>query len=352
MLSGAVGAAVPDRLRQHRQPAAGSRRPAGRASWLFVARLAPDARGSCGSCSPSRSSSRRLAARWFRARHRSHGVALTRYRRRRRCRCSPRSGWIGPLCCSTLALSMARTGHLRRFAGAHVVAANDGDRAQESPSRDTRWLRNLLVRRGRPLDRARGRRRAAGAQPGASAEVDPGFDQEHVVTFTMTLPTARYPAARRASGVRRDGAAAARAAWRAGGRRRQHAGAARIHLDRRRHSRRARRRPTTSANSRHMSITPATSARWGSGCSPAGMFNEEIRVEKPPVTIVNESLARQYFRGAVDTIRRQAHHLRTAAGQRAVDHHRRRRRRRKAGRPGRAGGADEYRASGSGCRTR
>ena len=42
--------AVPDRLREHRQPAAGSRRQRGRASWRSAARSAPGAGGCCGSC--------------------------------------------------------------------------------------------------------------------------------------------------------------------------------------------------------------------------------------------------------------------------------------------------------------
>ena len=109
-------------------------------------------------------------------------------------------------------------------AGAHRRRSRDRvtERSEVGVARHAVAAQRAGRRRGRAVDRARRRRRAAGAQPACGCRRSiPGFDQEHAVTFTLTLPSARYPdAADRAARVRGDRAAAAGAAGRPGGRRR------------------------------------------------------------------------------------------------------------------------------------
>ena len=211
-------------------------------------------------------------------------------------------------------------------------------------------------RRGRSgaVDRPGRRRRAVGPQPRPAAGCGSGFAPEHAITFTMTLPSARYPDnAARYRDVPRDRAAAARAAGRAGGRRDQHARAARLYLDRRhddrgarRHGLRARRAPHVDDHrllqhdghppARRTAVRRRRYARQAAG-------DDRQRVAGAAV----------FPRAAERGRGRQACRVRPAAGQRALGHDRRRRRRREAGWTGSAGGADrvfEHRRSA--CRIR
>ncbi len=68
-----------------------------------------------------------------------------------------------------------------------------GDRSASS-GRDARWMRSVLVAAEVALSIVL----VVGAVLLLRSlvrleDVDPGFNQEHVVTFTLTLPTARYP---------------------------------------------------------------------------------------------------------------------------------------------------------------
>lgn len=168
----------------------------------------------------------------------------------------------------------------------------------ESPTRETRWLRNLLVTGEvalsivlvvgavlllRSLDRLQ--------------DVDPGFNKEHAITLTMTLPSARYadnPARyrtfleierrlREQPGVQAVGASSAIAlrgyTW---------TGDSTIEG-----------RPATDyeRDTRHMSTTPTYFSTMGIRLLAGRPFDANDTRDKPPVTIVNESLARRFFRG-------------------------------------------------------
>ena len=168
----------------------------------------------------------------------------------------------------------------------------------ESTSRETRWLRNLLITGEvalsvvlvvgavlllRSLDRLQ--------------DVDPGFAREHAITFTMTLPSARYP----------DPAARFRAFAEIERRLREQPGVQAVGAT----STLALRGFTWSGDttiegrdatdyerdSRHMSMTPGYFSTMGIRLLAGRLFDAGDTREKPQVTIVNESLARQYFRG-------------------------------------------------------
>jgi predicted permease len=168
----------------------------------------------------------------------------------------------------------------------------------ESTSRETRWLRNLLVTGEvalsivlvvgavlllRSLDRLQ--------------DVDPGFTREHAITFRLSLPATRYPddAARyrtfleierrlRAQpGVQAVGATSTLAlhgfTW---------TGDTTIEG-----------RPATDyeRDTRHMSMTPGYFGTMGIRLLAGRLFDAGDTRERPQVTIVNESLARRYFHG-------------------------------------------------------
>jgi putative ABC transport system permease protein len=168
----------------------------------------------------------------------------------------------------------------------------------ESTSRETRWLRNLLVTGEvalsivlvvgavlllRSLDRLQ--------------DVDPGFTKEHAITFTMTLPSARYPDAasryrtfmeierrlREQPGVQAVGATSTLAlrgfTW---------TGDTTIE---------GRSATDYERDTRHMSMTPSYFGAMGVRLLAGRPFDAGDTRDKPPVTIVNESMARRYFRG-------------------------------------------------------
>jgi predicted permease len=168
----------------------------------------------------------------------------------------------------------------------------------ESTSRETRWLRNLLVTGEvalsivlvvgavlllRSLDRLQ--------------DVDPGFAKEHAITFTMTLPSSRYPEAasryrtfmeierrlREQLGVQAVGATSTLAlrgfTW---------SGDTTIE---------GRAATDYERDTRHMSMTPSYFGAMGVRLLAGRPFDAGDTRDKPPVTIVNESMARRYFRG-------------------------------------------------------
>ena len=168
----------------------------------------------------------------------------------------------------------------------------------ESASRETGGLRNLLVATEvalsivlvvgavlllRSLDRLQ--------------NVDPGFATEHAISFTMTLPSARYA----------DSAARFRAFAEIERRLREQPGVQAVGAT----STLALRGFTWSGDStiegrasndyerdtRHMSTTPGYFPAMGIRLLAGRLFDAGDTREKPPVTIVNESLARRYFRG-------------------------------------------------------
>jgi putative ABC transport system permease protein len=168
----------------------------------------------------------------------------------------------------------------------------------ESTTRQTRWLRNLLVTGEvalsivlvvgavlllRSLDRLR--------------DVDPGFTKEHAVTFTMTLPSARYAdnaarfrtfveierRLREQPGVQAVGASSAIAlrgyTW---------TGDSTVE---------GRAATDYERDTRHMSTTPSYFSTMGIRLLAGRPFGADDTRDKPPVTIVNESLARRFFGG-------------------------------------------------------
>ena len=168
-----------------------------------------------------------------------------------------------------------------------------------SPSRDARWLRSLLVSAEVALSIVL----VVGAVLLVRSlvrlqQVDPGFDQDHVVAFTITLPSARYPAPRErllafeemerrlreAPGVQAVGAASTLAlrgfTW---------TGDSTVE---------GRAADDYERELRHKSITPDYFRAMGIRLLAGRMLNEQDRIDQPRVAIVNESLARKYFPGA------------------------------------------------------
>ena len=236
-----------------------------------------------------------------------------------------------------------------------VVAPRSVTERSESASRDTqRAAQHAGRRRGRAVDRARRRRRAAGAQPRRGCRTStPASTRSTSVAFTMTLPSARYADAaarcrafeeierrlREQPGVQAVGAD-------------QHAGAARLHLDRRHDDRGPRRHRLRARAAPQVDDARLLQADGHPPAGRADVRRRATRIDKPRVTIVNESLAQQYFRGA-DASRRQADQVRPAAGQRRLGHRSSassptRSRTAWTGRPSRR----RIRASASGCRIR
>ncbi len=128
--------------------------------------------------------------------------------------------------------------------------------------------------------------------------VDPGFDQQHVVAFDLTLPSARYANAaarlraleeierrlKAQPGVQASGAVSTLAlrgfTW---------TGDATIEG----------RSPTDYERElRHKSVTPEYFKTMGIRLLAGRMLDERDRIDQPRVTIVNLALARKYFRGA------------------------------------------------------
>ena len=238
----------------------------------------------------------------------------------------------------------ARAGHLRHRAGAAASSRTDSvTERSESSSRDTRWLRNLLVAGEVALSIVL----VVGAvlllrSLGRLQDVDPGFDQEHAITFTMTLPSARYP----------DAAARFRAFTEIERRLREQPGVQAVGAT----STLALRgftwtgdttiegRAADRLRARHPAHVDDAELLQRDGHPPARrapVRRAATRARSRAVTIVNESLARRYFRGLADAdVVGKRITFGRPAGQQPVDHDRRRRRRREAGRPGSAGRAD------------
>ena len=168
----------------------------------------------------------------------------------------------------------------------------------ESTSRETRWLRNLLVTAEVALSIVL----VVGAalllrSLNRLEDVDPGFTKEHAITFTMTLPAARYP----------DPAARYRAFTDIERRLREQPGVQAVGAT----STLALRGFTWSGDTtiegrtatdyerdtRHMSTTPSYFGAMGVRLLAGRAFDAGDTRDKPPVGIVNESLARRYFRG-------------------------------------------------------
>ena len=171
----------------------------------------------------------------------------------------------------------------------------------ESASRATGGLRNLLIATEVALSIVL----VVGAvllarSLGRLQDVDPGFAAEHAITFTMTLPSARYA----------DNAARYRAFLELERRLREQPGVQAVGAT----STLALRGFTWSGDttiegrvatdyerdSRHMSVTPSYYSTMGIRLLAGRLFDAGDTREKPPVTIVNESLAKHYFRGLPD----------------------------------------------------
>ena len=168
----------------------------------------------------------------------------------------------------------------------------------ESASRETRWLRNLLIAGEVALSIVL----VVGAvllvrSFARLQDVDPGFAKEHAITFTMTLPSARYP----------DNAALYRTFTEIERRLREQPGVQAVGAT----STLALRGFTWSGDSaiegraatdyerdtRHMSTTPAYFSAMGIRLLAGRPFELTDTRDRPPVTIVNESLARTFFPG-------------------------------------------------------
>jgi putative ABC transport system permease protein len=127
--------------------------------------------------------------------------------------------------------------------------------------------------------------------------VDPGFDQNHVVTFTLSLPSVRYPAnvdrlrafedierrLRAQPGVEAAGAVSTLAlrgfTW---------TGDATVE---------GRAATDYERELRHKSVTPEYFKAMGIRLLAGRMLNDNDTVSQPRVTVVNEALAKKYFRG-------------------------------------------------------
>jgi len=128
--------------------------------------------------------------------------------------------------------------------------------------------------------------------------VDPGFDQEHVVTFKLTLPTARYPGnverlrawleidrrLREVPGVQAAGAASTLAlrgfTW---------TGDSTVE---------GRAENDYERELRHKSVTPDYFKAMGIRMIAGRNVDDRDGIDQPAVTVVNQALAQKYFRGA------------------------------------------------------
>lgn len=182
-----------------------------------------------------------------------------------------------------------------------ALTSSRSDRLGErgaSASRDARWLRSLLVSAEVALSIVL----VVGAvllvrSLARLQQVDPGFNQDHVVAFTVTLPSARYPGnaerlrafeemerqLRDVPGVQAVGAASTLAlrgfTW---------TGDSTVE---------GRAPNDYERELRHKSITPDYFRAMGIRLIAGRMLNEQDRIDQPRVAIVNESLARKYFPG-------------------------------------------------------
>jgi predicted permease len=168
----------------------------------------------------------------------------------------------------------------------------------EVASRDTRYLRGILIAAEVALSIVL----VVGAVLlGRSfvrlQAVDPGFDQHHVVTFTLSLPSARYPNSverlrafeeierrlREQPGVQAAGAVSTLAlrgfTW---------TGDATVEG-----------RPATDYERelRHKSVTADYFKAMNIRLLAGRLFNDGDRLDQPRVTVVNEALTKKYFRG-------------------------------------------------------
>ena len=168
----------------------------------------------------------------------------------------------------------------------------------ESAARETRVLRSLLVATevalsivlvvgavllGRSLARLQ--------------DVDPGFTREHAITFTMTLPSARYA----------DNAARYRAFMDIERRVREQPGVQAVGATSTLALRgftwtgdttiESRASTDYERDTRHASITPSYFSAMGIRLLAGRLFDAGDTREKPQVTIVNDALARHYFHG-------------------------------------------------------
>jgi predicted permease len=168
----------------------------------------------------------------------------------------------------------------------------------ESASRKTRTLRSLLVAGEVALSIVL----VVGAvllvrSLARLQDVDPGFTKEHAITFTMTLPSARYA----------DNAARYRAFMDIEGRLREQPGVQAVGgtstlalrgftwtgdttID-------GRASTDYERDTRHASMTPSYFSAMGIRLLAGRLFDAGDTRDKPQVTIVNEALARRYFRG-------------------------------------------------------
>jgi len=174
----------------------------------------------------------------------------------------------------------------------HVTERN------ESAARTTRGLRSLLVGAEVALSIVL----VVGAvlllrSLGCLQDVDPGFTQEHAITFTLSLPSARYPDSaarfrtfqdierrlREQPGVQAVGATSVLAlrgfGW---------TGDTTIE---------GRRPDDYERDTRHASTTTNYFGAMGIRLLAGRPFDDSDTRDKPQVTIVNQSLARKYFRG-------------------------------------------------------
>jgi len=128
--------------------------------------------------------------------------------------------------------------------------------------------------------------------------VDPGFDQEHVVTFKLTLPTARYPGnverlrawleidrrLRELPGVQAAGAVSTLAlrgfTW---------TGDSTVE---------GRAENDYERELRHKSVTPDYFKAMGIRLIAGRNVDDRDGIDQPAVTVVNQALAQKYFRGA------------------------------------------------------
>jgi putative ABC transport system permease protein len=168
----------------------------------------------------------------------------------------------------------------------------------EVASRDTRFLRSALIAAEVALSIVL----VVGAVLLARSllhlqAVDPGFDQNHVVTFTLSLPSARYPTnadrlrayeeverrLREQPGVQAAGAVSTLAlrgfTW---------TGDATVE---------GRAPADYERELRHKSVTPDYFKAMGIKRLAGRTLDDSDAIDKPRVTIVNQALARQYFRG-------------------------------------------------------
>jgi putative ABC transport system permease protein len=171
----------------------------------------------------------------------------------------------------------------------------------ESAAHGTRGLRNVLVAGEVALSIVL----VVGAvllvrSLGRLQDVNPGFNQQHAITFAMTLPSARYPDAparyrafqeierrlREQPGVQAVGATSTLAL-------RGFTWTGDTTLE-------GRASTDYERDTRHATVTPTYFGAMGIRLLAGRMFDDADTRDKPPVTIVNESFARRYYRGLAD----------------------------------------------------